>query len=91
VTRDVFQWDPVNDKHTFRAWYNSYVLEELVAKTLGYTKEEVYHELEVRASVIREMVRRNIFDYFKVYELIRRYTEFGLEGLPFKVEVESWQ
>jgi len=91
VTRDVFQWDPVSDEHRFRAWYNSYVLEELVAKTLGFTKEEVYHELEVRASVIREMVRRNIFDYFKVYELIRRYTEFGLEGLPFKVEVESWQ
>ncbi len=91
VTRDVFQWDPVSDEHRFRAWYNSYVLEEIVAKTLGYTKEEVYQELEVRASVIQEMVRRNIFDYFKVYELIRRYAEFGLEGLPFRVEVESWQ
>ncbi|MDN5367194.1 MAG: archaeal flagellar protein FlaI [Candidatus Diapherotrites archaeon] len=91
VTRDVFQWDPVEDTHTFRAWYNSYVLEELVAPTLGFTKEGVYEELKVRASILQEMVKRNITDYFQVYELIRRYTEFGLEGLPFQVEVMEWQ
>ncbi len=91
VTRDVFQWDPVADTHIFRAWYNSYVLEELVAPTLGFTKEGVYQELKVRASILQEMVKRNITDYFQVYELIRRYTEFGLEGLPFQVEVMEWQ
>ncbi len=91
VTRDVFQWDPVADSHNFRAWYNSYVLEELVAPTLGMTKEGVYEELKIRASILDEMVRRNITDYFKVYELIRRYAEFGLEGLPFQVEVMEWQ
>ena len=91
VAREVFRWDTVADKHAFRAWYNSYVLEELVAPTLGFTKEEVYNELRLRASILHEMRKRNIIDYFQVYELIRRYAEFGLEGLPFTVEVMDWQ
>ncbi len=87
VTREVFSWDPVHDVHNFRAWYNSYVLEEIVAKTLGMTKDEVYEELRVREAVLRAMVDRGFFNYFQVYSLIRRYHEFGLEGLPFEVEV----
>ncbi len=87
VTREVFVWDPVSDKHLFRAWYNSYVLEEIVAKTLGMTKEQVYEELKVRAAIIRALIERGYFNYFQVYEMIRRYAEFGLEGLPFEVEV----
>ncbi|NPA86826.1 MAG: Flp pilus assembly complex ATPase component [Candidatus Diapherotrites archaeon] len=88
VTRESFAWDPVTDTHQFKAWYNSYVLEEIVAPTLGMSKEEVYHELKVRAAVLQEMVNRGFFDYFKVYELVSRYIEFGLEGLPFTVVVE---
>ncbi len=88
VTRESFSWDPVTDAHQFKAWYNSYVLEQVVAPTLGMEKEEVYRELKVRAAVLREMVNRGYFDYFKVYELVSRYIEFGLEGLPFTVVVE---
>ncbi len=87
ITREVFQWDPVTDKHTFRAWYNSYVLEEMVAPALGMDKDEVYEELRVRSAIIREMVRRGYLDYFEVYRLVSRYIEFGLEGLPFTVVV----
>ncbi len=91
ITRDVFLWDPVQDKHDFRAWYNSYILEQMVAPVLGLAKDELYQELQTRASVLEEMAKRHITDYFQVYDLIRRYTEFGLEGLPFPVEVREWQ
>jgi flagellar protein FlaI len=89
VTRESFSWDPVTDEHRFKAWYNSYVLEEIVAPTLGMSKEEVYQELKVRAAVLKEMTDRGFLDYFKVYELVSRYIEFGLEGLPFTVVVEE--
>ena len=88
VTRESFSWDPVTDNHEFKAWYNSYVMENIVAPTLGMSKEEVYRELKTRAAVLREMVNRGFFDYFKVYDLVSRYIEFGLEGLPFTVVVE---
>ncbi len=88
VTREAFSWDPVTDTHQFKAWYNSYVLEEVVAPTLGMEKEEVYQELRTRAAILKEMVERGYLDYFKVYELVSRYIEFGLEGLPFPVVIE---
>ncbi len=89
ITREVFSWDPVNDKHNFKGWYNSYVLEEIVGPSLSMEKEEIYYELQVRTKVLEEMVRRGFLDYFTVFELISRYVEFGVEGLPFPVVVEE--
>ncbi|NOZ58273.1 MAG: type II/IV secretion system ATPase subunit [Euryarchaeota archaeon] len=86
LTRAVFEWIPRTDKHVFSGYYNSYVLEEEVAKKLGYENtKEIYQELETRTRILEEMIRREIFDYFDVYSLIRKYTEEGIEALPFPV------
>ena len=86
ITRSVFEWDPARDTHVFRGRYNSYILEELVSKRMGYTdKRQIYDELDTRTKVIQAMVDKNILDYFKVYDVFTRYLSKGLEGLPFEI------
>ncbi len=86
ITRTVFEWEPARDIHMFRGRYNSYVLEELVSKKMGFNdKREVYKELDTRAKVIKAMVDKNILDYFKVYDIFVRYLAKGIEGLPFEI------
>lgn len=69
VTRQVFRWDPVQDKFEFSGRNNSYVLESLVAPRLGLADpREIYAELERRRLVLEELVRSAQFDYDKVIE-----------------------
>jgi len=66
--------------------YNSYILEEKIAKKLGYAdKRDIYHELELRQKIIEKMSERNIVGYHEVNKLIRRFQVKGLAGLPFVV------
>ncbi len=86
VTRTVFQWDPVTDRHVFRGLNNSYILENKIAQTAGYEDpREIYNELELRARIIEEMIARNILGYFEVNNIIRAFYKKGLEGLPFTI------
>jgi flagellar protein FlaI len=64
ITRQVFRWDPVQDKHEFSGRNNSYVLENLVAPRLGlWDPRLIYTELERRASILQDLVQRAQFDY----------------------------
>ncbi|MEA3190952.1 MAG: archaeal flagellar protein FlaI [Thermoplasmata archaeon] len=64
VTRQVFRWDPVQDKHEFSGRNNSYVLENLVAPRLGLDDpRQVYDELERRRAILDDLVGRGQFDY----------------------------
>ncbi|WP_456475618.1 type II/IV secretion system ATPase subunit [Candidatus Pyrohabitans sp.] len=86
LTRRIFDWDPVKDVHLFKGMYNSFILENKIAPTLGYEdKREIYKDLALRRRIIDEMVRRNIFDYYEVYEIIKSFWRYGAEGLPFPV------
>ncbi|MCZ7392702.1 MAG: type II/IV secretion system ATPase subunit [Candidatus Methanoperedens sp.] len=84
VTRAVFQYDPIHDKHHFRGLNNSYILENLVAQKLGYTdKKKIYKVLEIRAKVLEKMAELNITDYYKVKDIIWAFERNGVDGLPF--------
>ncbi|MFZ2410242.1 MAG: type II/IV secretion system ATPase subunit [Candidatus Methanoperedens sp.] len=84
VTRAVFQWEPINDKHHFRGLNNSYILETLVAQKLGYAdKKKIYKELELRAKVLERMTEQNITDYYKVKDIIWAFERGGVDNLPF--------
>jgi len=86
ITRAVFQWDALNDKHHFRGLNNSYILENLIAHKLGYAdKKKIYAELELRAKILQKMVEQNIVDYYKVKDVIWAFERNGVEGLPFNV------
>ncbi len=86
VTRLVFDFDPINDVIRFLGKYNSYILEEKVAPSMGYSDpREIYEELGRRASVIRTAVRKDMVSYADTLNIIRRYQREGLRGLPFKL------
>jgi archaeal flagellar protein FlaI len=87
VTRQVFEWDPINDKHLFRGLFNSYILESKIARMLGLTDtRDIYKEVEKRKKILEKMVELQIFNYFDVWEIIKKYHYGGLEALPFKID-----
>lgn len=86
VTRTVFEWDSVTDKHNFRGLYNSYILENKIAQTAGFDDpRQIYEEMFLRARILQRMVELKIFDYFEVSKVIWSFYKKGLQGLPFKL------
>ena len=71
----VFTWDPTTDRFLFRGKGASYLLEEKIATMRGITRRNIrllYEELELRAQILKEMVKRNIVDYYDVFRIIAR-------------------
>ena len=84
VTRQVFDWDPVEDEIVFRGMNNSYVLEEQIATLLGYADtRDIYDDLEFRAELMERMIQEGILEYHEVNETIEAFQRDGVEGLPF--------
>ena len=71
----VFTWDPATDRFLFRGKGASYLLEEKIATMRGISRKNlrlIYEELDLRAQILREMVRQNITDYFEVFRIIAK-------------------
>ncbi|MEM5872935.1 MAG: type II/IV secretion system ATPase subunit [Candidatus Aenigmatarchaeota archaeon] len=86
AAREVFVWDRINDKHVFRGKYNSYVLEYKIAPLLRLPdRRKIYDILEERAKILKRMVEEEIFDFFEVWEVIKKFYSEGKKGLPFVV------
>ncbi len=89
ITRQVFGWDSVKDQFTFAGRNNSYVLEQLVAPKMGFQDSRtIYKELDKRKWIIEEMIRREMFDYHEVGEILFNYAEIREAALPFEVPAE---
>ncbi|MBN1539426.1 MAG: type II/IV secretion system ATPase subunit [Candidatus Thermoplasmatota archaeon] len=83
LTRTIFQWDPVRDRHYFTGMYNSYILEHKIAPKMGLEfSKDIYTELDRRERVIRSMVESDILGYDRVNAVFRAYSERGWEGIP---------
>jgi flagellar protein FlaI len=86
LTKEVFHWENAKDKHLFRGMYNSYILEEKIAKHLGMSDtREIYDIMKKRAQIIEKLVQNNIMDYFEVVKIMKKYRIDGERGLPFKL------
>ncbi|WP_048151285.1 type II/IV secretion system ATPase subunit [Palaeococcus ferrophilus] len=86
ATRNVFEWDPVSDRHIFRGFNNSYILERKIAEVAGYEDpKEIYNELFLRARIIERMIELGITNYWDVYREIKAFYEKGIEGLSFRL------
>jgi flagellar protein FlaI len=84
VTREVFNWDPVEDEIVFQGMNNSYVLEEQIATLLGYEDtRDIYDDLDFRAEIMQRMIQEGIVGYHEVNETIEAFQRDGIEGLPF--------
>ncbi len=86
ITREVFTWDPRDDVHIFRGMYNSYILEKKIGTLLGLADtREIYRIMEIRERILKRMVELGIFDYFEVWNVLKRYHYGGLAALPFSI------
>jgi flagellar protein FlaI len=86
LTKEVFQWDNVKDKHMFRGLYNSFILEQKVAKHMGLADpREIYSIMKKRAKIIQKMIDNDILDYFEIVKVIKKYYQEGERGLPFSI------
>jgi flagellar protein FlaI len=89
-TRKVFEWLPKDDALVFEGLYNSYVLEDKIAAALGYEDPKlIYDELALRTRIMEELIKTRTFDYHEVFEVLRRYSSRGIEGLPSEIKVEA--
>ncbi|RJQ18095.1 hypothetical protein C4573_00025 [Candidatus Woesearchaeota archaeon] len=86
ITRQVFDWSPKADEHAFRGLFNSYILEQKIARMLGYENtRDIYKEMDLRVKIIKKMIENQIFNYYDVWEIIKKFHLDGKEGLPFTV------
>jgi len=86
MARTAFQWDPIEDRHLFKANRNSYILEEKIAKNAGYTDTaEIYHEYDRRKQILDRMVEEEIMDYYEVVQFIWTFYREGEKGLPITI------
>ena len=88
MARTAFTWDPVEDRHVFKANRNSFVLEQKIAKNAGYADTaEIYDEYDKRKLILERLVEEEIFDYYEVTQCIWGYYRAGLKGLPVKINM----
>ncbi|RKS81644.1 flagellar protein FlaI [Haloarcula quadrata] len=86
VTRQVFNWDPVEDEIIFQGMNNSFVLEEQIATLLGYEDtRDIYDDLEFRANLIERAMQEGILGYHEVNDFISDFQRDGVEGIPFNM------
>ena len=87
LTRQVFSWDPVTDRHYFTGRFNSYILENKIAEKLGYKDvRDIYGELDRRAKIISRLVEAGILDYDSVNAIFKAYFEEGMAGIPLEFQ-----
>ncbi len=86
MARTAFEWDPVEDKQIFKANKNSYILEQKIAKNMGYVDtSEIYDEYERRRHILERMVEEEIFDYYEVVQFIWTFYRDGEKALPISI------
>ena len=86
MSRRAFEWNAVDDTHSFKANRNSYTLEERIARNAGYTDtSEIYTEFDLRKKILERMVEEGIMDYYEVVQFVWTYYREGIEGLPISI------
>ncbi|DAC16396.1 MAG TPA: type II/IV secretion system ATPase subunit, partial [Candidatus Poseidoniaceae archaeon] len=89
LTRGMFEWDPVKDKHYFRGMFQSHLLENKIAAMAGFSnKRDIYDELERRRQAIQDMADRDLTHYDDVFGLLNIYYQSGWDA--FRSAVNTW-
>ena len=89
LTRGMFEWDPVKDKHYFRGMFQSHLLENKIAAMAGFAnKRDIYDEMLRRADAIQRMADRDLTHYDDVFDLLGLYYSNGWEH--FSRAIDTW-
>ncbi len=87
MSRKAFLWNATDDTHSFKANRNSFILEQRIAASAGYSDiMQIYEEFDRRKAILNQMVDKKIFDYQDVLDCIWGYYRDGVDGLSFKVD-----
>jgi len=71
----IFTWDPITDRFTFRGRGSSYLLEEKIGVIRGLSRRNmnlIYDELQLRAAILKELVKKKVFNHFNLFKFIAR-------------------
>ncbi len=86
MMRVVFDRDHDKDKLVFEGMYNSYILEDKIARIQGYDDtRKIYEVMDERAKFLTDLTRKGIYDYDKVSKLIDEYRKGGRENLSIRL------
>ena len=89
LTRGMFEWDPVKDKHYFRGMFQSHLLENKIAAMAGFSsKRDIYDEMLRRADAIQRMADRDLTHYDDVFDLLGLYYTNGWDH--FDRAIDTW-
>ena len=89
LTRGMFEWDPVKDKHYFRGMFQSHLLENKIAAMAGFSnKRDIYDEMLNRAASLQKMADRDLTHYDDVFDLLGIYYNNGFES--FDRAIDTW-
>ncbi|MED6319325.1 MAG: type II/IV secretion system ATPase subunit [Candidatus Thermoplasmatota archaeon] len=89
LTRGMFEWDPVKDKHYFRGMFQSHLLENKIAAMAGFAnKRDIYDEMIRRADAIQRMADRDLTHYDDVFDLLGLYYTNGWDH--FSRAIDTW-
>jgi flagellar protein FlaI len=89
LTRGMFEWDPIKDKHYFRGMFQSHLLENKIAAVAGFSnKRDIYDEMLKRAAALQKMVDRDLTHYDDVFDLLGIYYNTGWDN--FSKAVDTW-
>ncbi|HWR27698.1 MAG TPA: type II/IV secretion system ATPase subunit [Candidatus Thermoplasmatota archaeon] len=86
MSRKAFEWNAVDDTHSFKANRNSYILESRIAKMAGLTDPmKIYEEFDRRKHILERMLEEKIFDYYEVVQFIWTFYREGEKALPISI------
>ena len=86
MSRKAFEWNAVDDNHTFKANRNSFILEQRIAKMAGLENPvDIYEIYDLRKHILERMVEEKIFDYYEFVQFIWTFYSEGIQGLPIKI------
>ena len=89
LTRGMFEWDPVKDKHYFRGMFQSHLMENKIAAMAGFAnKRDIYDEMLRRSAALDKMADRDLTHYDDVFDLLGIYYNNGFEA--FDRAIDTW-
>jgi len=86
---ELFSWKPAEDEHEFRGRGSSHLLENKIAVMRGIDRRNlgaIYDDLMMRARLLRKLVDLGVYDYLKVWKLVKQAYNIGVKKLLALIE-----
>ena len=88
LTRGMFDWNPVRDKHYFRGMFQSHLMENKMAALMGFeNKRDIYDELARRTEALQRMADNDLVHYDDVFDILDVYYQLGWEAFSEAIDV----